>query len=77
MYQSFPQSFYSEKSDAMPIAQPKVRQEKPCEDSQGFLKIFDNLNIDDIIIIGLIILLLTEGNDEWLLIGVLIFLFMQ
>ena len=86
MYQSFPQSFYNGKNNAMPIPQQKIANasdmafEKPCEtnnNSGGILKIFDNISIDDIIIIGLVILLLTEGNDDWLLIGLLVFLFMQ
>ena len=79
MYQSFPQNFYTEKSSAMPIAQPKAVNDEPrgIPQTQGLFKIFDSLSLDDIILIGLVILLLTEGNDEWLLIGLLIFLFIQ
>jgi len=81
MYQSFPQEFYREQGDAMPIAKTPshLHKEVPHEalNTGSFLKVFDNLNLDDIIIIGLIILLLTEGNEEWLLIGLLGFILIQ
>ena len=79
MYQSFPQGFYSEKSSAMPIAQQGkiIKRHNEPVSGGGILKIFDNLSIDDIILIGIMILLLTEGSDDWLLIGLLAFILLQ
>lgn len=43
----------------------------------GIKRIFGKLDIDDIIILGLIILLLLEDCDDYLLIGVLAYLFIS
>ena len=82
MYQSFPQGFYREQSDAMPIARPPETRDigalpQTGGGMGGLLHIFDKLSMDDLILIGLIILLLTEGSEEWLLIGLLAFILMQ
>jgi hypothetical protein len=91
MYQSFPQKAYPEQSSAMPIMPapanfaPRPREDceiAPVHKNNGLLnnlKIFDDLNIDDIILIGIIILLLTEGTgtEEWILIGLLAFILLQ
>ena len=56
----------------------EVKEEiEKCEDNKNtsfnlFNDVFKNLELDDIIIIGIILLLLYEGSEDWLTIGLLI-----
>ena len=59
----------------------KKKEIEKCEDNKNtsfdlFNDIFKNLELDDIIIIGLILLLLYEGSEDWLTIGLLIVVLM-
>lgn len=68
MYQSFPQTVYTKKENAMP--QMKKPQEEKKEDNplQSFLS---KTELDDWILIGILILLLHEDSDNWILIALI------
>ena len=68
MYQSFPQTVYTKKENAMPQI-PKSREEpKEKNPLQSLLK---QLEWDDLLLIGILILLLHEDSDDWVLIALL------
>ncbi len=77
MYQSFPQKSYTESSrSAMPIKTEVVypkEEKKPT--TQNFISDFvSNLKMDDIILIGLILILLLEGGDDWIIIALIAYM---
>lgn len=71
MYQSFPQTVYTKKENAMP-KMPKPKEIVPQKKSPG--SIFSNLEMDDIILIGILIILISEESDDWILIALVAFL---
>ena len=85
MYQSFPQRHYSRSNSAMPIVKeaPKKEEctvipekcEKPCEADKNTCNplgtLFGSLELDDLIIIGIILVLLMEGTNDILLLAIL------
>lgn len=81
MYQSFPQKSYTESSRiAMPIKTEVVytkEEKKPVTQNAigDFLGDFiGNLKMDDLILIGLIIILLMEGSDDWIIIALIAYM---
>ena len=93
MYQSFPQKHYVRSNNAMPVIKECATEEKPkkqeiCEikkeaecleknKKNPFSNFFGSLELDDIIIIGLILILLFEGTNDIMtlaLLGVILFL---
>ena len=71
MYQSFPQTVYTTKENAMPkISKPK-EQSRP---QKNLPSLFSRLELDDIILIGILLILLSEDSDEWILIALVAFL---
>ncbi len=83
MYQSIPKRVYTTKESAMPkfpsgIAEPSGERE--CEMSPKKItekkapNFFKNLETDDLLLIGLLLLLLSEDTDNQLLIAVVAFL---
>lgn len=71
MYQSFPQTVYTKKENAMPkISKPKelTPTKKPIS------SLFSNLELDDLILIGILLILLSEESDDWILIALVAFL---
>lgn len=71
MYQSFPQTVYTKKENAMPkINRPK--EVPTCEKQEK--SILSHLEIDDLILIGILLILLSEDSDDWILIGLIVFL---
>lgn len=82
MYQSFPQKSFTESSrSAMPI-KPEVvyqKEEKKEVAQNNFLGDFlgdfvGNLKMDDLILIGLILVLLFEGGDDWIIIALIAYM---
>lgn len=71
MYQSFPQTVYTKKESAMPkMPRPKeITLPKKTGSS-----LFSNLEIDDLILIGILLVLLNEDSDDWILIALVAFL---
>lgn len=49
----------------------KIENQPKKEEKNPLTELFQGLNIDDIIIIGLIVLLIYEGTDDYLTIGLL------
>ena len=71
MYQSFPQTVYTKKENAM----PKISGQKyPVKKKTLTDSFFSGLEMDDIILIGILLILLSEDKDDWILIGVIVFL---
>ncbi len=66
MYQSFPQTVYTKKENAMPRI-PTMREEQPKKTPLSKRNL--NLQIDDIVLLGILVILLMEESDDWLLIG--------
>ena len=82
MYQSFPQRHYNRSNTAMPVIkeQPCEKKEKCenekvecCDEKQNnpLSNIFGSLEIDDLILIGIILILLYEGTNDILIIALL------
>jgi len=83
MYQSFPQRHYSRSNNAMPVIKeaPCEKKEIKCENeikencdeksSNPLSNIFGSLEIDDLILIGIILILLYEGTNDILIIALL------
>ena len=89
MYQSFPQKHYNRSNTAMPVIKepPCEKKEIKCEKEIGECcetkqnnplgNIFGSLEIEDLILIGIILILLYEGTNDFLIIallGVILFL---
>ena len=82
MYQSFPQRHYNRSNTAMPVIkempcerETKCEKEKEecCEEKPNnpIQNIFGSLEIDDLILIGIILILLYEGTNDILIIALL------
>lgn len=83
MYQSFPQRHYSRSNTAMPVIkeQPCEKKEQKCEkevcecgdekQNNPLSNIFGSIEIDDLILIGIILILLYEGTNDILIIALL------
>ena len=86
MYQSFPQRHYNRSNSAMPVVKepPKKeecaveerREELPCCNNENKASnplgtLFGSLELDDLIIIGIILILLMEGTNDILLLAIL------
>ena len=81
MYQSFPQRHYNRSNTAMPVIKEdpcekkeiKCEKEECCEEKQNnpLSNIFGSLEIDDLILIGIILILLYEGTNDILIIALL------
>ena len=71
MYQSFPQTVYTKQESAMPkIQRPKELPKK----KKSLDSVFSRLEIDDVILIGILLILLSEDSEEWILIALVAFL---
>ncbi|MBO5407819.1 MAG: hypothetical protein J6A61_00210 [Clostridia bacterium] len=71
MYQSFPQTVYTKQESAMPkIPRPK----EPPRKKKSLESVVSRLEIDDVILIGILLILLNEDSDEWILIALIAFL---
>lgn len=71
MYQSFPQTVYTKKENAMPrIPQPP----SPPKKKPNLGSLFSGLEIDDIILIGILLILLSEDSDDFIPILLIVFL---
>ena len=51
---------------------PKPKETEPIKKSPG--SIFSNLEIDDLILIGILLILISEESDDWILIALVAFL---
>lgn len=80
MYQSIPKRVYTTKESAMPKLPPSATyssEQKECNPlpkipkEHGFLK---KMETDDLLLIGLLLLLLSEDGDHQLLVAVVAFL---
>ena len=81
MYQSFPQRHYNRSNTAMPVIKEvpcetkevKCEKEECCEEKQNnpLSNIFGSIEIDDLILIGIILILLYEGSNDILIIALL------
>ena len=72
MYQSFPQtSVYTKKENAMP---KMPHREAPQKKKSHFGSLFSGLEADDIIVIGILLILLSEDSDDFIPIALLAFL---
>ena len=81
MYQSFPQRHYNRSNTAMPVIKEapceekeiKCEKEECCDEKQNnpLSNIFGSVEIDDLILIGIILILLYEGANDILIIALL------
>ena len=81
MYQSFPQRHYNRSNTAMPVIKEapcekeKYENEKeeccPEKPNNPLNNIFGSIEIDDLILIGIILILLYEGTSDILIIALL------
>lgn len=63
MYQSFPQTVYTKQESAM----PKIAKTKDsCSKKNPPRLSFSKLETDDILLLGLLLILLTEETDDWI-----------
>lgn len=69
----------TKENNCQDVCKEKEKKEEieECDNNKNtsfnlFNDVFKNLELDDIIIIGLILLLLYEGSEDWLTIGLLI-----
>ena len=69
---------YFEKTEDYEKTEKAVENKLPIKKQDGFLSgflnNFGNIKTEELILIGLVILLLTEENEEWILIALIGFL---
>ncbi len=77
MYQSIPKRVYTTQESAMPkmpLSASFSAEEQNCHPTKSETKIANKMQMDDLLLIGLLLLLISEEGENELLIAVVAFL---